>query len=136
MLINQFVNKTKEDVVLLISFFLAIITSFISIPKIEYIDFKVLISLFNLMIVVEAFEEQKLLEMVSIKILDRFSNERKVSIVLIIITFIFSMFVTNDVALITFVPLALIIARKTKINPKEQLFSLPCPQLLFYPYST
>ncbi|WDU83027.1 hypothetical protein [Caloramator sp. Dgby_cultured_2] len=44
-MINQFINKAKEDIVLLISFILAIITSFISLPKIEYIDFKVLISL-------------------------------------------------------------------------------------------
>jgi len=118
-LINQFVNKAKEDVVLLLSFLLAVLTSLISFPKIEYIDFKVLFSLFNLMIVVEAFEEYKLLEMISIRILDRFSNERKVSLVLIVITFIFSMFVTNDVALITFVPLALIIGKKTNINPAE-----------------
>ncbi|WDC85224.1 SLC13 family permease [Caloramator sp. mosi_1] len=64
------------------------------------------------MIVVEAFEEYKLLEMISIRILDKFSNERKVSLVLTVITFILSMFVTNDVALITFVPLALIIAKR------------------------
>lgn len=118
-MINQFINKTKEDIVLSISFILALVTSFFSVPKLHYIDFKVLISLFNLMIVIEAFEEQKLLEMISIRILDRFSNERKVSLVLILITFIFSMFITNDVALITFVPLALIIAKKAKINPTE-----------------
>lgn len=118
-MINQFINKAKEDIVLLISFILAIITSFISLPKIEYIDFKVLISLFNLMIVVEAFEKLKLLEMISIKILDRFNNERIVSLMLILITFFFSTLVTNDVALITFVPLTLIIARKSSINPLE-----------------
>lgn len=118
-MINQFVNKAKEDVVLFLSLLLAVLTSFISFPKIEYIDLKVLISLFNLMIVVEAFEEYKLLEVISIRILDKFSNERKVSLVLIVITFIFSMFVTNDVALITFVPLALIIAKKASINPAE-----------------
>ncbi|WDC85223.1 hypothetical protein PL321_07110 [Caloramator sp. mosi_1] len=44
-MINQFVNKAKEDVVLLLSLILAVLTSFISFPKIEYIDFKVLISL-------------------------------------------------------------------------------------------
>lgn len=118
-MINQFINKTKEDIVLSIAFILALITSFFSIPKLHYIDFKVLISLFNLMVVIEAFEKQKLLEMISIRILDRFNNERKVSLILISITFIFSMFITNDVALITFVPLSLIIAKKAKINPME-----------------
>ncbi|WDC85338.1 SLC13 family permease [Caloramator sp. mosi_1] len=118
-MINQFINKAKEDVVLSISFILALVTSFFNIPKISYIDFKVLISLFNLMVVIEAFEKQKLLEMISIRILDKFHKERSVSLILILITFLFSMFITNDVALITFVPLTLIIAKKAKINPME-----------------
>jgi len=118
-MINQFVNKAKEDIVLLISFILALITSFISLPKIEYIDFKVLISLFNLMLIVEAFEKLKILEMISIKILDKFNNERTVSLALILITFFLSMFVTNDVALITLVPITLIISKKSNINPLE-----------------
>ncbi|SHF49393.1 SLC13 family permease [Caloramator proteoclasticus] len=118
-MIRQFINKTKEDIVFSISLILAIVTSLFNTPKLHYIDFKVLISLFNLMIVIECFEKQKLLEMISIRILDKFKNERKVSLVLILITFLFSMLITNDVALITFVPLALIIAKKSKINPME-----------------
>ncbi|MGB9813886.1 MAG: SLC13 family permease [Thermovenabulum sp.] len=118
-MIKKFADKAKEDVVLLISFFLAVFTSFLSTPKIEYIDFKVLISLFNLMIVIEAFEDLKLLEMLAINILDKFNNEQRVTLALVLLTFLFSMFITNDVALITLVPLALIIAQKTKINPAE-----------------
>lgn len=116
-MINQFLNKTREDTILIIAFVLAFITSFIHVPKLYYIDFKVLIALFNLMIVVEAFKKLKLLEMISVKILDKFDNERKVALVMIVITFLFSMLVTNDVALITFVPLTLIISKKAGINP-------------------
>lgn len=116
-MIKQFINKTREDTILIIAFVLAVITSFIHAPKLHYIDFKVLTALFNLMIVVEAFKKMRLLEMVSVKMLDRFSNERKVALVIIVITFLFAMLVTNDVALITFVPLTLIISKKAEINP-------------------
>ena|GEM_PF-2979764 len=44
-------------------------------PKIEYIDFKVLISLFNLMIVIKAFEDLKLLEMLAIRDFNRIPCE-------------------------------------------------------------
>ncbi|MGB9840353.1 SLC13 family permease [Thermovenabulum sp.] len=118
-MINQLKNKVKEDAVFIASFFLALLSCFISPPKIEYIDFKVLLSLFNLMVVVEAFKKLKILEMISINILDRCNTERTVSLMLMLITFLFSMLVTNDVALITFVPLSLIIAKKTKVDPAE-----------------
>lgn len=114
---GKIINRIKEDTLLLVAFILAAATSFIKPPSISYIDFKVLIALFNLMLVVEAFKKLKLLEAISIKILKKFKEERKVASVIIIITFLFSMLVTNDVALITFVPLTLIIAKKADINP-------------------
>lgn len=118
-MVNDLKNKAKEDAVFIASFFLSLLSCFISTPKVEYIDFKVLLSLFNLMVVVEAFKELKILEMISINILDRYKTERTVSLMLILLTFCFSMLVTNDVALITFVPLSLIIAKKSNINPIE-----------------
>ena len=51
------------------SYFLAILSSFISIPKLSYIDFKVLILLFNLMVVVTAFKELKVLDSIAIGLL-------------------------------------------------------------------
>lgn len=44
------VEYIKKESVLIIALFLAITTSFIYTPKMEYIDFKTLILLFNLMI--------------------------------------------------------------------------------------
>ncbi len=45
----------KKDIVLTISLILAIVSCFIYSPKIEYINFEVLISLFNLMVAIKAF---------------------------------------------------------------------------------
>ena len=54
---NSFMDFLKKEIVLVIAIVLAITSSFISIPKLSYIDFKVLILLFNLMIVVATFED-------------------------------------------------------------------------------
>ena len=56
------VEYIKKESVLIIALFLAITTSFIYTPKMEYIDFKTLILLFNLMIIVSAFKKLKFLD--------------------------------------------------------------------------
>lgn len=109
-------NIFKKDTVFAISFVLAVTSCFIYTPKLEYIDFKVLASLFNLMLVVKALEELKILDKLAIAILNRCSNSKKVSLVLILLCFFSSMLITNDVALITFVPLTLIISKKAQIS--------------------
>ncbi len=106
----------KKDVVLTTSVVLAMASCIISLPKAEYIDFKVLASLFNIMIIVRAFEELHLLDRVSAHILNRCSDSRKVSLVLIVLSFFSSMLFTNDVALLTLVPLALAIGAKSGLD--------------------
>jgi Na+/H+ antiporter NhaD/arsenite permease-like protein len=109
----------KKEAVFSISLLLAGATSLFSIPRLEYINFKVIFSLFNLMLLVKAFEELKIMDMAAVSILGRFRNSRLVSLSLIALTFFSSMLLTNDVALLTFVPLTLIIARKTCFNCME-----------------
>lgn len=114
-------NFFKKDLVFTISLFLAIISSLLHEPKLHYIDFKVLVSLFNLMLVVKAFEELKLLDKLAVYILKKCQTSKKVSAVLIFLCFFTSMFVTNDVALLTFVPLTLIIHKTAEINVIETI---------------
>jgi Na+/H+ antiporter NhaD/arsenite permease-like protein len=116
---NSSITFFKKDILFTISLTLAILSCFLHTPKLEYIDFKVLISLFNLMLAVKAFEELKLLDQLAILILNKCHTSRKVSGILILLSFISSMFVTNDVALLTFVPLTLIIGKKAEINILE-----------------
>lgn len=106
----------KREPVFVIAIFLAIITSLFSFPKLEYIDFKVLILLFNLMIIVAAFTDLKVLGYIASIILKKCKSYRKVTLSLVFITFFAAMFVTNDVALITFVPITLVIGRKSNIS--------------------
>lgn len=106
----------KREPVFVIAIFLAIITSLFSFPKLEYIDFKVLILLFNLMIIVAAFTDLRVLDYIASIILKKCKSYKKVTLSLVFITFFAAMFVTNDVALITFVPITLVIGRKSNIS--------------------
>lgn len=114
---NNIILILKKETVFTISLILSIITSIITKPKIDYINFEVLILLFNLMIVIGAFEKLKLLDKIAVKILNKNRTLRMVSLVLVSLCFVFSMFITNDVALITFVPLTMIIAKKANFDP-------------------
>lgn len=107
----------KKEAVLVVATVLAIITSFFSTPKIEYIDFKVLVLLFNLMVVVAAFKELKVLDSIAMWLLSRCTSYKSITFTLVFLTFFASTLVTNDVALITFVPLTLILSKKININP-------------------
>ena len=107
----------KKEIVLIISISLAILSCTFSIPKLSYIDFKVLILLFNLMIVVSAFNELNVLDSIATKILKKCTSYISITFSLTFITYIAAMIVTNDVALITFVPLTLIIGKKANFNP-------------------
>lgn len=113
---NKLKSFLKSQIVLIISILLAIITSFFSFPKWSYIDFKVLILLFNLMIIVAALNEFKVLDKAAITLLKKCTTEKKVNFALVLITFVASMFVTNDVALLTFVPLTIIVGKKANIR--------------------
>lgn len=111
----------KKDIVLTISLILAVVSCLIHSPRIEYINFEVLVSLFNLMVAIKAFEELKILEKLAVAILNKCNNSRSISTILIFLCFICSMFVTNDVALLTFVPITLVISKKTQMNMMDTI---------------
>jgi Na+/H+ antiporter NhaD/arsenite permease-like protein len=114
-------NFLKKDMVFTISLVLAAGSCLFQTPKIEYLNFPVLISLFNLMLAIKAFEELRVLDKFAITILNKCNNTKSVSAILILLCFFSSMLVTNDVALLTFVPLTLVISRKTKMPMMETI---------------
>lgn len=106
----------RRDPVFFISFALALASCAFNRPRIDYINFEVLACLFNLMLVVKAFEELRLLDWFAVGIINRCTDSRKVSLVMILLSFFSSMLITNDIALLTLVPLTLIISRKSDMN--------------------
>lgn len=107
----------KRDIVFSISVLLALITSFFFMPSWQDVDWNVIFCLFNLSAILIALEELHVLDKVSVQILSVQKNQRRLSVILVALTFVSAMFITNDVALITFVPLTMLIARKAGFDP-------------------
>jgi len=111
---SKLVSFVKRETVLVIAVSAAFLSMLLIPPSADYagyIDFKVLSCLFCLMAVVAGLRKTGLFD-VAAAALTRFSGTvRGLSILLITSTFFISMLVTNDVALITFVPFTLILLK-------------------------
>lgn len=108
MILEKIKAFAKKETVFIISAVAAIVSVFFVPPckaYLGYVDFSVIAMLFCLMTVVAGFGRVGIFEMVSNKILKGNSNTKTVGITLVACCFFFSMLVTNDVALLTFVPL-------------------------------
>ncbi|MGN1129368.1 MAG: SLC13 family permease [Candidatus Flemingiibacterium sp.] len=98
----------KKNAVLVTALSAALITSFIIPPDREYLgyfDFKTLTCLFCVLAVVCAFKNINFFYLLARSIVRRFGNIRSCVVAVVYITFIGSMLIANDMALITFLPL-------------------------------
>lgn len=109
-------NFSKNNVVMLTAFFAALITSVIvPIDKeyIGYFDFKTLTCLFCVLAVVCALRNIRFFYILAKKIVQCFKNTRISILALVYITFIGSMLIANDMALLTFLPLGYFVLTTT-----------------------
>lgn len=104
-------HEFTEHTLFFVSVVAAAVTSCFSMPQWGYIDVKVLVCLFELMLIVKALEEYGLLGHIAVNIVNRCRDERRLTIGLCVISFLLSMFTTNDVAILTVVPILIIIAQ-------------------------
>ena len=108
-------NFIKSQPVLVIAFFAALATIFVIPPDSgysSYVNRSVLIQLFCLMTAVGGFRSVGIFEKATAVLLKKAGNIRRLGIIFTLICFFSSMLVTNDVALITFVPLTLMVFEK------------------------
>lgn len=97
----------KKDIVLSMAILLAVFSAFVVKPNREYftyIDYRVLVLLFALMLVVGGFKSLGVFRLMGEKLCCNVSSLRSLVLVLVCLCFFGSMLITNDVALITFVP--------------------------------
>lgn len=109
------VTFMKKQPVLVISGVLALISCFFVLPDKEYLgyfDLNTLSMLFCLMAAVAGFKRVGVFEKISDRLLNGRASILKISAILVLICFFSSMLITNDVALLTFVPLTLILFDK------------------------
>ncbi len=86
---------------------------------INAIDFRVLSLLFCLMGIIVAFRSVNVLDSFACKVLKICKSETGVFFALTFLVFFVSMLVTNDVALLTFVPISLIICGKASFSRRK-----------------
>lgn len=109
----------KREAVLCIAVLLAVISMFFVPPNAgyaDYIDWDTLALLFSLMAVMKGFQRAGLFDYLANKLLKRANTSKKLMAVLVFLPFFLSMVVTNDVALITFVPFALIVLKSAGLH--------------------
>ena len=117
---NSFVKFVKKEIVLLISVLLAVTTSILgkTSPKmlVGAIDWRVISLLFSLMLVIQAFRSVNILDKIADFFINKCNSVRKLYFSLMLLVFFFSMVVTNDVALLTFVPITILIFKRINIS--------------------
>lgn len=123
---NNLISKswkfTKKNAVMFIAFFAALITSFFVPPDAEYLgyfDFRTLTCLFCVLAVVCALKNINFFYMLARKIIRLFKNTRMSILALVYITFLGSMLIANDMALLTFLPLGYYVLAST--NKKKYM---------------
>ena len=106
----------RKNVVMLIALLAALITSFIVPPDkayLDYFDLRTLTCLFCVLAVVCALKNIRFFYILAKKIVQLFKNARMAILALVYITFIGSMLIANDMALLTFLPLGFFVLTTT-----------------------
>ena len=110
--VNRIRNFIKKEAVLCIALGLAALSVFwqpVDRGYLEYIDWDTLMLLFCLMAAMAGFQRLGVFQRIGDALLAAVKDTRSLLLILCFLPFFFSMFITNDVALITFVPFGMIV---------------------------
>ncbi len=113
---EKIIHWIKSEIVLVVATILAIVSAFFNPPSrayIEFIDFRVLGILLSLMLVMAGLQLNGVFKQLGELLVKRCNSTLTLSLVLVFLCFFSSMLLTNDVALITFVPFALLTLKMT-----------------------
>ncbi|NLC92749.1 MAG: citrate transporter [Treponema sp.] len=122
LMFSKIIDFCKKQPVLIVATIAMIITCiFVHVDSeyLDYFNFRTLATLFCTLEVVNAFSHIHMFEKISRSIVARFHNLRKVTLALVFITYLGSMFLANDMALLTFLPLGYFVLQRT--NHKEAM---------------
>ena len=121
---KRIIHFCKEEAVLCVALLLAVVSSFIVLPDkeyITYIDFRTLAILFCLMCVMAGLQKIGVFRWIAEGMLKRVNFSIQLVLILVLLCFVFSMVITNDVALITFVPFTFTMLNLLDEKQKKQL---------------
>lgn len=113
---EKIISFIKSNVVLVVAFLAAVITSCIVTPDeqyISYFDFKTLTCLFCTLAVICALKDISFFTIIARRIVALTGDIRRAVITIVIITFVGSMLIANDMALLTFLPLGYFVLKSS-----------------------
>ena len=105
----------KEEIIFSVSFILALASCFFVKPSMDYIDYinwETILLLFAIMLVVEILKNLAVFEMLVRRLLAKVNDSRTLVCFLTFTCFFSSIFITNDVSLIVFVPFTILTLRR------------------------
>ncbi|EFA22562.1 SLC13 family permease [Bifidobacterium gallicum] len=114
----------KNETILIVATILALVSCFIVPPDGQYwsyVHVSTIAQLCCLMLVVVGLQRIGVFRIIGSKLLRRVSTARGLVITLLGLTFVSAMFITNDVALVTFVPFALAVLTMAHMESKSIL---------------
>ena len=112
---NKMREFFKKETVFSISLISAIISCFFVLPNpnyLNYINIETIILLFTVMLIVEILKNSSVFEILAHKLSDKIRNTRELVLFLVFACFFSSIFLTNDVSLIVFIPFTLLTLKK------------------------
>lgn len=123
---RKITSTIKNNPILCISGLLALISCFFVLPDLQYLSYinvRVLAILFGLMLIVAALGHIGTFDVLTNKLLSKVKTYRGISLLMSLLSFFLSMFLTNDVSLVTLVPFAIMVLAPFGEN-KKLMFTL------------
>ena len=120
-IVSKILKFVSKNAVMCIAALLAVLTSFLVPPDkayLDYFDLRTLTCLFLTLLVICALKDIRFFGIVAHRIVVTTGNLRILALALVYITFIGSMLIANDMALITFLPLGYFALSVTKNEEK------------------
>ncbi len=104
----------KQQKIMWITLLILLLASLLchSLPKISDVNWQTILSLFSLMLVTQYFIHIKALDYLSQKIINLARTHRQVTQLLVLLAGFLAMFLTNDVAILSLIPLFLVIHKQ------------------------
>ncbi|MBT9775649.1 citrate transporter [Clostridium sp. MCC353] len=115
----KIITFIRREAVLSAALLLAVLSMFLVAPDrtyITYTDYKTLALLFCLMTVMAGFQSLGIFHRIGEGLLKQVKGSRQVAFILVVLCFFSSMVITNDVALITFVPFAITVLKMAALE--------------------
>lgn len=119
MIAKKIFTFVRKEFVLSIAIILALLSSILVPPSnayISYIDWDTLALLFSMMAIMKGLQKSGLFDKLGNSLLKTASTSRKMLLILVFLPFFFSMIITNDISLLTFVPFGIIVLRMADLE--------------------